>query len=270
MAAGEGWSELRAELPRMAAELPPGLVSVDVPTAPDTHPGASATRATAPALGGDAALGRALAALWRDGAVVLRNAVSAAVCDGLLADMAPYLDAAGRHWSTDALVDSRRPDAVVARSAHSHPIVAHPAVLWLCEALLGRQALYLSPEHLLDRARPDPRDDHEPRLPWVLELAELIGVGSGSVAQELHFDGGYCGYDFHRLGVENKISTIWAVGSDFSDEIGATRCTCPFPTPLLSTSGLWALAEPRSAGCVWARTAGHASAARCLRTPCPP
>ena len=118
MAAGEGWSELRAELPRMAAELPPGLVSVDVPTAPDTHPGASATRATAPELGGgDAALGRALAALWRDGAVVLRNAVSAAVCDGLLADMAPYLDAAGRHESTDALVDSRRPDAVVARSA---------------------------------------------------------------------------------------------------------------------------------------------------------
>jgi ectoine hydroxylase-related dioxygenase (phytanoyl-CoA dioxygenase family) len=208
------WAAFQRNLASLTAELPPaddaGLVSVDFdPTDPSV-------------------VERCLAALHRDGAVILSRAVAPELCDALYADLGPYIEANKLHLGGfDSSVESRRFDGINARSPHAHPIVAHPVLLQLCQAVLGQQALDQSPAQLLDLVRPDPRQPFE-LLPWALHLVELIQVGPGkpdapTAAQGVHDDGGYCGYGFRKLfGITHTISTIWAL-SEFTEECGATR-----------------------------------------------
>ena len=121
------WDAFVRQLPKLSLDLPPGLVSVDVSGPAD-----------------ESVVERSLAALARDGAVVLANAVPAALCDELLHDLEPYRAACQLGGDAGLGMNTKRVGSIVARSAASYPIVAHPVMMQLCDALLGRQ---VSPPH---------------------------------------------------------------------------------------------------------------------------
>lgn len=169
-------------------------------------------------------------ALHRDDAVILSWAVAPELCNALYTDLFPYATANKWHQGGfDSSTESRRFDGICARSRHAHPIVTHPVLLQCCEAVLGQQALDLSPEQLCDFVRPDPRQPFE-QLPWALHLVELIQTSPATAERPIvpaqgmiHEDGGYCGYAMRKLfGATHTISTIWAM-SEFMEDSGATR-----------------------------------------------
>jgi hypothetical protein len=107
------WAAFQAAVPAMVAALPPGLVSVE------DNPGDSSV------------VERALAALSRDGAVVLGHAVSEAVCDGLMAELAPYLAAHGAS-SFESQPDAEHNGSAQVRRMPSWPRSwANFRLLWL-------------------------------------------------------------------------------------------------------------------------------------------
>ena len=77
-----------------------------------------------------------LAALGRYGAVVLTGLGGAQTCARVEAELAPYVP----HVGTNAN-GAKSVGAVVARSPASHDLVAHPVLMRLMDALIGRQAL---------------------------------------------------------------------------------------------------------------------------------
>jgi hypothetical protein len=77
-------------------------------------------------------------------------------------------------------MNTKRVGAVVARSAASHAIVAHPVLMQLCDALLGAQVLRMDRTALAAHTKLQ-------QLPWGLELAQLIQVGPESDPQPLHY-----------------------------------------------------------------------------------
>ena len=88
---------------------------------------------------------RLVAALYRDGCVVLGGAVGAESCDQVVADMAPYLDAAAER---DGMGAEARAAALLARSEASWGMVQHPVVMRACEAVIGRQILDMSKDEM--------------------------------------------------------------------------------------------------------------------------
>ena len=86
---------------------------------------------------------RLLAALDRDGVVILTEAVPPPLCDQIMFDMEPYVACAFER------TESRRPrngnqrsvraDALPSRSDASWPIARHPALMAISDAVLGRQ-----------------------------------------------------------------------------------------------------------------------------------
>ena len=73
---------------------------------------------------------RLLAALHRDGAVVLEGAAPPELCDALLEAVRPYAEDA----------EGGAVGAVAARSEHAWPLLAHPALLKLGEAVRSQAA----------------------------------------------------------------------------------------------------------------------------------
>jgi hypothetical protein len=200
----ERWCEFQRRQSEWEAQLPEGLVSVEYDKDDPT------------------VIERCLAAMGRDGAVCLRNAVSAETCDQVLRDMEPYMD---RGSLLDGFFGkrSKRIGALPARSRASDCMVAHPALMKLCDALIGRQVLRFDKEGLAELASKPMASKRGPlkQLPWGLDLTQIITLGPGAEQQILHHDGAYCLWDFHRT-FEHKISTVWAL-DEFTEEVGATR-----------------------------------------------
>jgi len=168
--------------------------------------------------------------------------VGAETCAQIGEDMEPYLQAAqARHVressinadsgggaaastsrsASDAAASAAtrgpttRVDALPARSDASWPLVAHPALMKVCEAVIGRQVLHMDKEGV--RKLLGGRGE---QIPWNLNLTQIIQVEPGTAAQNLHRDGGYLQFNFDGK-LEHQISTIWAL-HDFTSEIGAT------------------------------------------------
>ena len=72
-----------------------------------------------------------LAALSRDGAVILRNAIPLQTCEKIMRELAPYYDDSGTLASGGSS----------ARSAAARECSLHPAMLALAEGVLGHQCL---------------------------------------------------------------------------------------------------------------------------------
>ena len=156
-----------------------------------------------------------LAALHRDGVVVLTRAVDMDQVNRLKAELRPHVDARPTAKSVQLGAHTKRLRAIVARAGEAaYPFVAHPALVALCEAVLGRQALHLDQAGLAEALRSDPQRPAQ-TMDWGLHLTQLIEVRPGAEAQPLHSDGGYCMYDFNH-GVEHALSMIWALDSNFS------------------------------------------------------
>ena len=153
-------------------------------------------------------------AMVSDGAIIIENALTEAEIDAIVGDMRPYIETTphGLH----GLEHSRRVGALVARSPASHKAIAHPAVLDICEAILGEQ---LIKGKLVMRTQ-TPRG--QGKYPWRLTLTQIIDVGPGQEQQGVHRGNGLWVHDLAGCGFDPQIETMWAL-SDFTEENGATH-----------------------------------------------
>jgi ectoine hydroxylase-related dioxygenase (phytanoyl-CoA dioxygenase family) len=207
------WCEWQRRQSEWAAQLPEGLVTVQYdPDDPHLEE-------------------KCLAAMGRDGAVVLANAVTPEICDTVVADMKPYIQS-GSFLDGFYGKRSKRIGCLPSRSRASDPIVAHPTLMKLCDALLGRQVMRMDKDDVqaLAETSADKQsgDNGAQQLPWTLDLTQIITLNPGSEAQVLHHDGGYCLWNWHDS-FEHKISTVWAL-TDFDEAVGATRVVINSPT----------------------------------------
>ena len=134
----------------------------------------------------------------RDGAAIIRDAMSPELHNRVADELAPWVDQTpyGRDDFTGR--QTSRTGALVARSAACRDLVMHPTVLELANQ-------FLSP--------------HTNKIQ--LHLTQVITIGPGQGTQPLHRDrlawGGYL-----PDGLEPQFNTIWAL-TDFTLENGATR-----------------------------------------------
>lgn len=139
------------------------------------------------------------AAVRRDGAAIVDRLVDADTVARVRAETAPFLDAT--EFGTDGFSGrrTRRTGSLVARSAAARELVANPTVLGVCDDILGANA-----------------------TSYQLHLTQIIDIGPGEPAQQLHRD--QWAWDFFPFpnGFEVEISTIWAM-QDFTELNGATR-----------------------------------------------
>jgi ectoine hydroxylase-related dioxygenase (phytanoyl-CoA dioxygenase family) len=188
-------AQLQQQQAFWTSQLPPPGPVVSVPHAPDDP----------------AVVDRLLAALHRDGVVILERAVDLATVSLLRAEVNLHVQHA-RPGTTEQLgANTKRLGAVVARAGERcYPLVAHPVLMEVCSAVLGQQALNIE------------RADLEEEMEWSCHLTQLIEVGPGAGVQPLHSDGGAWAYDFKRE-IEHSLSTMWALDDSWTDQGGATR-----------------------------------------------
>jgi hypothetical protein len=146
----------------------------------------------------DAGPAQIAAVLRSDGAVVVDRLVPPDAMDRAREELQPYLDATPPGIDEFSGFNTRRTGALVARSATCREFVTHPLIL---------QA---TGEVLADSTR------------FQLHLTQVIALGPGARAQQIHRD--QWAFDFFPFpsGYEVQCNTIWAM-TDFTDENGATR-----------------------------------------------
>ena len=164
-----------------------------------------------------------LDALDRHGFAVIENAVPAAACEQLVAEMRPYIDATphGLH----GLGGTRRVGALVARSPASHGFVAHPAILRLAQSVLGEQCLSGDAVRIGTRTG---KGEKGFRYPWQLHLTQIIDVGPGGGTDamphtlKMHRANGMWLHNFEDAGLDPQLEVMWAL-SPFTKQNGATH-----------------------------------------------
>ena len=169
-----------------------------------------------------------VAAIDKDGAAVVHNALTAFDCDTIVAEMRPFLDASAFGHESFSGARTKRTGALAARSSTSHKALAHPLLMRVCDAVLGAQCLSGDKVQLAYDAAgvavaPLPasgRATSRPRYPWQLHLTQIIDIGPGEKAQSIHRDRWAFLHNFQ--GTEVEISTMWAL-TEFSEANGATR-----------------------------------------------
>ena len=162
-------------------------------------------------------------AIDEHGFAVLEHAVSAADCDRVVAEMRPFIDATphGLH----GLGGTRRTGALVARSAASHKLIAHPTVLRLAERILGEQRLRGDAVTINGKSGKGAKGF---RYPWQLHLTQIIDVGPGGGTSamphrlRLHRANGMWLHDFQTAGLDPQMEVMWAL-TDFTAANGATH-----------------------------------------------
>ena len=152
--------------------------------------------------------------ICEDGAVVVEDALTVDQVTSIVDEMRPFIDTTlhGLH----GLAHSRRVGALVARSRASHEAIAHPAVLHVCEQMLGHQVR----EGKEVRITQSPRG--EGRYPWRVGLTQIIDVGPGQEKQGVHRGNGLWVHDLAGDRLDPQIETMWAL-TDFTSENGATH-----------------------------------------------
>lgn len=138
------------------------------------------------------------AALKRDGAVIVDDLVAPSVMDAVQRELAPYLEATPLGPDEFTGHRTRRTGGLVGRSATCRDLVMHPLVLGATRELL---------EHATS---------------FQLHLTQVIAIGPGEPAQQIHRD--QWAFDFFSFprGYEVQCNTIWAM-TDFTEANGATR-----------------------------------------------
>jgi len=132
-----------------------------------------------------------LAALDRDGYVIIHNLISAEACAEITAAVDPLLGPVGRNAFEG--IHTQRAYSVLAKTRACDGVVEHPRVLALLDRLL-------MPNFLLSQL-------------------QAIRIGPGETGQLLHFDDGM--YPVPRPRAPLSAATIWAI-TDFTADNGAT------------------------------------------------
>ena len=137
------------------------------------------------------------AVMRRDGGVIVDDLATGAQLDAFFAEMRPWTDATGVGQDDFTGRATRRTGGLLARAATARELVMHPTALATCDDFLGHVTSYQ------------------------LHLTQIIDIGPGSVAQQIHRD--QWAFDFFPFpaGYEVQCNTIWA-GDDFTEANGAT------------------------------------------------
>jgi ectoine hydroxylase-related dioxygenase (phytanoyl-CoA dioxygenase family) len=146
----------------------------------------------------DVATDVVVAALKRDGAVVIHNQVEDDVADVVLGELRESFEAVGRCDESDFNgFKTLRVSAILAVSPTSVELVGHPRVLEIADAILLENCLGY-------------------------RIGSLTGIEihPGETDQHLHTDDGV--YPVPIPGVELQVSALWAL-NDFTARNGATR-----------------------------------------------
>src|SRR5512147_1633047 len=136
--------------------------------------------------------------LAEDGVVVVDNLVAPAVMDQVRKELAPFIEKTPVGLDDFTGRRTRRTGGLIARSVKFRDIVQHPLVLAAARGVLSHSTTIQ------------------------LHLTQLIGIGPGEPAQQIHRD--QWAFDFFPFpkGYEVQCNTIWAM-TDFTEENGATR-----------------------------------------------
>jgi len=134
----------------------------------------------------------------RDGAVIVDSVLTREEMDGIAAELRPFMEATP--FGPDAFSGRRtkRTGGLVARSPKCRALVMHPLILGAAAKLL---------EHATS---------------FQLHLTQVIAIGPGEPAQQIHRD--QWAFDFFTFPKDYEVqcNTIWAM-TDFTEENGATR-----------------------------------------------
>lgn len=138
------------------------------------------------------------AALARDGAAIVDRVVSPEIMDHARDELRPWLDATSFGPDDFSGRRTRRTGGLIARSETCRELVMHPLVLGTVGQVLSKGTRFQ------------------------LHLTQVIAIGGGEPAQQLHRD--QWAYDFFKFpqGFEAQCNTLWAM-TDFTEENGATR-----------------------------------------------
>jgi len=154
---------------------------------------------TIPRFTADAEVTAVVAALEEHGCAIVERLADADLCDRVEAELAPWMARTPTGGDEFTGRNTRRTGALLARSPSSVDLIAHPTVLGVVDAVLGRKG-----------------------TKYQLHLTQAIAIGPDSPAQQLHRDH-WC-FNFHRFPVDLdvEVSTIWAL-CEFTEQNGATR-----------------------------------------------
>lgn len=141
---------------------------------------------------------RAAEVLARDGCVVIDGLETRATFDRIREELTPWFDANQTGVDEFSGHETKRTGALIARSKTSRDVVQNPFVLDTVKAVLADATSYQ------------------------LHLTQVIAIGPGETAQQIHRD--QWAFDFFPFpqGYEVQCNTLWAM-TDFTEENGATR-----------------------------------------------
>lgn len=141
---------------------------------------------------------KVLAALRRDGAVVVERQVDAELADTVLRELRPHFDEQGRASVSDFNgYSTLRLACVLSHARSSAALIAHPLVLEIADAVLLPHC-----------------------LSYQIGSTTAIEIWPGESNQVLHRDDTI--YPMRLPGMELQLSAMWAL-QDFTAENGATR-----------------------------------------------
>ena len=153
----------------------------------------------------DAPVDDVTAAVATDGGAIIRHLIDADTVAALNRELDPWVASTpgGRDDFTGRL--TRRTGALVARSARCRDVVMHPSIVAMANGFLAPYTNKIQ-----------------------LHLTQVIDIGPGQGAQELHRDrlawGGYV-----PSAIEPQFNTIWAL-TYFTEENGATQVVVGSPS----------------------------------------
>ncbi|KXS09790.1 PhyH-domain-containing protein [Gonapodya prolifera JEL478] len=172
----------------------PGLSSSSVSKAPPKP------KKTLVSLPPTCSLKDAIAALERDGAVIVQGLISQEDANTISNDMEPFLKLAGASNNDFAGFQTFRSGALAARSStFNSKVLLNPIFLGLAEHTLAK---WCERFHIM--------------------ATQVIKIMPGEKAQEFHRDRQAWGTDLLGDQVEPQLASIWAL-SEFTKENGATR-----------------------------------------------
>ena len=145
----------------------------------------------------DTPIDEIMAVLNRDGALIVRDLMTAAELTQINAELKPYIDATAPGSDDFAGRFTTRTGALVARSPECRKLILNSVVRAACD------------KFLLDNCER-----------YQLHLTQLIRIRPGQPAQPIHRD--RWAWGTRLKGLEPQLNTIWAL-SDFTKENGATQ-----------------------------------------------
>jgi ectoine hydroxylase-related dioxygenase (phytanoyl-CoA dioxygenase family) len=152
-----------------------------------------------PRFKGSASGGEVAEAMLEHGAAIIEHLASPDLCGRLRDELSPWIESTPPGADEFSGLETRRTGALLARSVASRELIAHPLLLDTVDKVLWPS-----------------------KTTFQLHLTQVITIGPGSQAQQLHRDQ-WC-FDFFEFpdDMQVEVGTMFAL-DDFTEANGATR-----------------------------------------------